>query len=168
MEKQTKNIITRSFVKDQLRFYNTADIRSTLILCVALSVFFLPLTIASIWATVTLLKNIFLKIILSILVGALLSAPIWSNLPSLYRSLNERKLLNNDDFDIVTRTVLYKSEKMVYRHMGKFLHFQGFNEIAVNYTIFQQTTEGDAFYIVHYRTQKNIKLLYFSKMYEYK
>ena len=45
MEKQTKNEITREFIEKELRFYNTADIRSTLVLCGGLSLFFVPLTI---------------------------------------------------------------------------------------------------------------------------
>ena len=67
MEKQTKNVITREFIETELRFYNTASIRLTLILCGALSLIFVPLTIGVVYGFFSLLKNIWLKIVLSVL-----------------------------------------------------------------------------------------------------
>ena len=108
MQKQTKNVITREFIEKELRFYNTADIRSTLVLCGALSLIFVPLTIGAVYGFFALLENVCLKILLSVLVGGLTSAPIWINLLSLKMSLREQKLLQNGDFDIVVCEVQYK------------------------------------------------------------
>ena len=72
MEKQTKNVITRDFIEKELRFYNTADIRSTLVLCGGLSLFFVPLTIGAVYGFFALLENVCLKILLSVLVGGLI------------------------------------------------------------------------------------------------
>ncbi len=168
MEKQTKNIITREWVEKELRFYNTADIRSTLVLCGVLSLLFLPLTIGIVYAICALIENILLKIVLSVIIGAITSAPIWINLLRLRGSLTERKLLENGDFDIVIRNVQYKSEKIVHRHIEEYLHFDDFEEFSVEHTTFQLASQGDAFYIIHYKTKRLIKLLYSAKMYEYK
>lgn len=169
MEKQTKNEITREFIEKELRFYNTADIRSTLVLCGGLSLLFVPLTIGVVYGFFALLENVCLKILLSVLVGGLTSAPIWINLLSLITSLREQKLLQNGDFDIVVCEVQYKDEKLVYRrHTEKFFHFVGFKEISVGNVYYDLSSQGDEFYIVHYKGCTNIKLLYSLKMYELK
>ncbi len=169
MEKQTKNIITREWIEKELYFYNTADIRSTLVLCGALSIVFLPLTIISIYGLCYVIENMLLQIVLSVIIGGFASSPIWINLLSLCSSLNERKLLKNGDFDIVIRDIRYKSEKIVYRcHIKKYLYFDDFKERLVSRAMFDLTSQGDEFYLVHYKTKNSIKLLYSVKMYEYK
>ncbi len=168
MEKQTKNIITREWVAKELHFYNTADIRATLVLCGILSLFFVPLSVALVYEIVTLFKNALLKIFISIFVGGSMSAPVWTNLLALHTSLKERKMLLKNEFEIAIRTVLYKSEKIVHRHIAEYLHFEDFKEISVEHTTFQLSSQGDDFYIVHYKGSKLIKLLYSSKIYEYK
>ena len=165
MEKQTKNVITREFIEKELRFYNTADIRSTLVLCGALSLLFVPLTIGIVYGFFVLFKTVWLKILFSILVGALTSAPVWINLLSLKTSLTERKLLQNGDFDITVCDVQYKDEKPVQRHTEKFLHFVGFKEISVGNVNYDLTAQGDEFYIIHYKGLTDIKLIYSLKMY---
>lgn len=165
MEKQTKNVITREFIETELRFYNTASIRLTLILCGALSLIFVPLTIGVVYGFFSLLKNIWLKIVLSVLVGGLTSAPIWINLLSLKTSLAERKLLQNGDYNIAVCEVQYKDEKTVQRHTEKFLHFVGFKEVSVGNVHYDLTSQGDEFYIVHYKGFTEIKLIYSLKMY---
>ncbi len=168
MEKQMKNVIAREFIEKELRFYNTADIRSTLGLCGGLSLLFVPLTIGVVYGFFALLENIWLKILLSVLVGALISAPIWVNLLSLKTSLAERKLLQNGDFDIEVCKVQYKDEKPVQRHTEKFLHFDGFKEVSVGNVNYDLVSQGDEFYIVHYKGNTTIKLLYSLKMYDYR
>ena len=168
MEKQTKNIINREWVEKELRFYNAADIKSPLVLCGALSLFFLPLTVGIVYGILSIFENVLLKVVLSFITATVTSAPIWINLLSLRGPLSERKLLSRGEFEIVTREVLYKSEKVVNRHTEKILTFNDFDEISVANTTFQGASEGDVFYIVHYKTKKCIKLLYSAKMYEYK
>lgn len=167
MEKQTKNIITREWIEKELRFYNTADIRSTLVVCGALSLIFVPLTFGAVYGIFLLSVNILLKLLFSLLTGAITSAPIWMNLLTLRGAFAERKMLQHGDFDIVTREVLYKSEKPYRRHIEEFLHFAGFKGIMVGHTTFQLASKGDEFYIVHYKTKNAISLLYSVKLYEY-
>ena len=168
MEKQTKNTITREFIEKELRFHNTADIRSALMLCGALSLFFIPFTVGIIYGFFTLLKALWLKVLLSVFVGALTSAPVWLNLLSLRTSLKERKLLQNGAFDITICEVQYKDEKPVQRHTEKFLHFVGFKEKSVGNVNYDLTSQGDEFYIIHYKGLTDIELLYSLKMYEFK
>lgn len=168
MEKQTKNIITREWVEKELRFYNTADIRYTLIVCAALSLLCLPITAICIYGVLSEFQNAFFKIVLCIVVVGVLTAPVWLGLLSLWGSIVERKLLKNGDFDIVTRELLYKEERTNRRHIDEFFGFDDFDEIKVGHTAFQMASQGDEFYIVHYLTKKQIKLLYAAKMYEYR
>ena len=165
MEKQTKNEITREFIEKELRFYNTADIRSTLVLCGGLSLLFVPFTVGIVCGIFALLQTAWIEILLSILIGALTSAPIWINLLSLRMSLKERKLLQNGDFDIVVCKVQYKDEKLVHRHTEKFLHFNGFKEVSVGNVNYDLVSQGDEFYIVHYKGRTEIKFIYSLKMY---
>ena len=168
MEKQTVNVITREFIKKELRFYNTADIRSTLVLCGAISLLLVPLTIGVVCGILELFKPEWLKILLSVLVGGLVGAPIWLILLSLRTRLRERKLLQNGDFDITVCEVQEKTEKQVQRHTGKFLHFHGFKEVSVGNVNYDLVSQGDEFYIVHYKGRTEIKLIYSLKMYGFK
>ena len=168
MEKQTKNIITREFIEKELRFYNGADIKSAVVLLGVLSLLFVPITIGTAHVILSLVKNIALKIALLIVVCGLTSAPIWLNLSGLFVSISNRKLLARGEFDIVTRDVQYKSEKMVHRHMEEYLHFQDFGAVWAGHTTYQITSNGDVFYIVHYKTKNKAEMIYSTKMYEYK
>ncbi len=168
MENRTKNIITRDFIEKELRFYNTADIKSTLVWFGALSLVFLPLTIGVVYGLFALLEITWLKVLLSVLIGGLTSAPVWLELLSLRTSLEERKLLRNGAFDIVVCEVQYKDERLVNRHTEKILHFTGFKKVSVGNVHFDLTSQGDKFYIVHYKDHATIKQLYSLKMYEFK
>lgn len=168
MERQTKNVITRELIERELRYYNTANIRSALVLCAALSPLFVPLTVGTVCGVFALLKNTLLIILLSVLIGGLASAPIWIKLLALIRSLRDRKLIQNGDFAIVICEVQYKGEKPVHRHTEKFLHFNEFEEVLVENVNYDIVSQGDEFYIVHYKGHTTIKLLYSLKMYEYR
>ncbi len=168
MNKQTKNVISREWVERELRFYNTADIRYTLVLSIAFTPFFVLFAVLSAYSVCSSIENILLKIVLSIIACGITSSPIWFILFVLRNAFAERKMLQRGEFDIVTREVLYKSEKAVNRHIVELLHFQDFKEISVSHTIFQLSSVGDTFYIIHYKTKNVIKLLYSAKMYEYK
>ena len=166
MEKQTKNIITREWVEKELRFYNTATIRASLIFFGIFTIIFLPIAIAVIHVISTTFDNVVLKIVLSIIMGGIASAPIWLFFLLSAEAFRERKLLDGGAFDIVTCEVSRKSEELVHRHMEEYLHFRGFNKTSVGHTIFQLASTGDTFYIVHYKNKKDIELLYSTKMYK--
>lgn len=168
MEKQTKNIITRDFIEKELRSHNKADIRSTLVLCGAMSLIFLPLTVGIVCGILSLLQAAWLEILLSVLITVFTSAPVWIYLLSLRIRLKERKFLQNGDFDIVTCKVQYKEINTVNRRTVKYLHFVGFKKIAVTNVNYDLTSHGDEFYIVYYKGLTDIKLFYSLKMYELK
>lgn len=168
MKKQTKNIITREFVENELRFYNKADIRSTLVLYGTLSVFFVPLAAGLIYGILSQAGYPVLKIFLVAVIGGLFGFPVWCGIFLLCRSLKERKLLLNGEFEIEIHTVTHKKEKVVHKHIEEFLRFKGFKDVSVGHTVFQLASPGDEFYLIHYRSKKLIKLLYPTKMYEYK
>lgn len=165
MEKQTKNIITREWIEKELRFYNTADIKSRLVLCSVFTVIFLPITIALVYGITKSFNIVLAEIVLSIFIGGITSSPIWGFFLLIRNALCERKMLARGEFDIVTCDVSYKSQEMVHRHMEEYLHFCGFNKISVGHTTFQLASAGDTFYIVHYKGKKDIKLFYSAKMY---
>ena len=168
MEKQTKNIITRDWVEKELRFYNTADIKHSIFLFIIYTLVFLPITIAMLHGGGSSIKNTFLRIVLAIFLGGVMSSPIWISCFWILNALLERKMLMRGEFDIVTRELLCKSEKRVCRQLKEFLHFQDFRKKHVGHTTFQLASNGDIFYIVHYKTKKSIKLMYPAKMHEYK
>ena len=168
MEKQTKNILTREGIEKELRFDNTASIRALLVLCAVFSPFLLLLTFWVVGPGAPQMKSLVLKIVWCVFMGAFTSSPIWILLLGLRRFLVERKWLGRGEFDVVTREMSYKSEKQVHRHIEERLHFPDFDAISVGHTLYQLASQEDVFYIVHYKTKKEIKLLYPAKMYEYK
>ena len=168
MEKQTKNIITRKFVEKELWFYNTADIRSSLVFCAGLSLVFVPMTLLMVYAVCSEVRSLWIKILLIILCAPIISAPLWINSISFFIAIAERKMLKKGEFDIVARELLYKCENTYHRHTLKMLNFDGFKGIAVSNVYYELSAKGDIFYIVHYRNKNIIKLFYYSKIYEYK
>ena len=166
MEKQTKNVITREIIEKELRFSNTAYIRSTLVLCAGLSLLFVPLTVLAVCVVCGAFTAVLLEIIISVLLGAVLSAPVWINLLCLIPKLKERKLLQNGEFDITVCEVSYKEKKTVRRHTENVLHFVGFDGASVASTTFDLASQGDEFYVVHYKGLTGIELLYPLNLYE--
>ena len=167
MEKQKKNIITRKDVSKELCFYNKADIRYSLVLCCVFFICFVLLFGLTL-GILSDLESLMLKIIFAFIFGILELVPTFMAALPLRKAVAEKKMLSNDEFDIVTQVVSHKSEKFTRRYVRKFLHFAGFKSAAVNNTTFQLSSLGDEFYIVYYKGNSSIKLLYPLKMYEYK
>ena len=166
MENQTKNIITREMIERELWFYNKATVKTLLVTCVPASLFMIPLSIILASVTLSDIYNIVAKIFFALFFCALGTFPIWLNLIVLRETLSQRKKLLRGEFDIVTRELLYKDEELVNRNIREYLHFSGFNGITVGHTTYQLASEGDTFYIVHYKASKNIQLLYPAKSYK--
>lgn len=168
MKKETKNIITREFIEKELRFFNTAETRSTIGLCGSLSLFLLPLTLVAIYVICYIIENIWLRLLLSALAAMFINAALLVNAWKLRNLMKDKKALERGEFDIVTRKVITKSERMDSHSTNEFLHFNDLKEVAVGHTVFQLACEGDEFYIVYYKNQDSIELLYPAVMYEYK
>lgn len=172
MEKETKNIITRAWLEKELRFYNTAEIRSALVCIVPFTFVFVPLTALFVFIVGSNIQNILVRTICCILIGGFTSCPVWLILLSLCVSLKERILLSNGGFDIITREVLRKGEKLdgfrYHREISEYLLFDGYPGIKVDHTEFQLASVGDQYYLVVYRSKKNVAILYSAKRYKYK
>ena len=168
MNKQTKNIITHEYITEELRFQNSAAIRFALVLCGGFALVFLPLTAGIIYGIFKYIDRLPLEIILSAIIGGITSAPVWCMIFSLRQALTEKKMLDRGEFEIVTRDVLYKEEKIVNRHEEKFLCFGDFESVQVNQTVYDLASQGDEFYIVHYKNKPRVCLLYSFKTHELK
>lgn len=171
MAKETKNVITREWIEKELRFYNTADIRSCTLLFVVFSLIFIPIGLLAVNGVASEFKPVLIKIVLWVVLTPLVSAPSWISLLSLYKCFKERALIQKGDFEIVVKELSHKSEKLVYRNrrtrMEEVLHFADFKPISVGHTRYQLSSRGDEFYIVHYKGSNRIKFFYPLKMYEY-
>ena len=175
MSKQTKNIITREEVVKELQTSRKANFYFCLLMLGMSLLFFLPFIVGIIYAFCSWADSMWAKVLFSAFFGGLMLVWICINLLWLWRNRKRKKMLQRGNFDIVTREVLYKSETILAgrRRLGmsdtsKFLHFSGFAKRQVNQDVFQRTSQGDAFYIVHYKTKGTIELLYPAKMYEFK
>lgn len=168
MPKPTKNIIDRSFIEKELGFCNSANIKACLVMCAILSVLCVPLTVGTVYTAATLPKALLFKILLSILLGALTALPIFLAFANLGLLLSRRRMLKRGAFEVSSRGLSYKGDKLVRRHTEEFFRFKDFKDIVVNHTTFQLASVGDTFYIVHYKEKREIELLYSEKMYEYK
>lgn len=163
--KQTKNEITREFIKKELAFYNKADIRSRLLLGIVLALLSVPLVCLCAF----LIDHLVLRIVLS-LVTALLPFGVFAlmYIVQLVKALGEKKMINGDQFEITTRKVLSMNERVVRKHTETFFSFGDFKEISVGKTTRDITSVGDEFYIVHYCGKSDIKLFYPAKTHELK
>jgi len=168
MNKQTKNIITREWVEKELRFYNSADLKYALVLVCVMSSIFLPIAALAAGELLNDKDLTLAKIILSLIIGTIVSAPSWGTFWMLLLTLKERKKLNRGDFEVVVRELSYKTEQTVNRHIEEYLHFHDFRKISVSHTAYQLAEPNDRYYIVHYKGTPQIKLLYSTKQYEYR
>lgn len=174
MEKQTKNIITREEIEKKLCDDNRASLKvSTLgFLATALGgvlwvVFFIPSFFEA--------PN-FGFCVLFFLFAIVGTVPAWALLPNFVKDLKEYRHLKNGDVEIVTRSLLYKSQKEVRIYCNKrtrwqtrgLFHFEGFDEFWASPEMYQNFTWGDEFYIVYYKGSKKIEKVFPLKMYEYK
>ena len=172
MEKQTKNVITRESIEKDLWFYNTADIRSTLVVSGAAALVCVPLIAMMVYISCEIFSSVWLEVVFSVLLGGLMGTPMWINLFSLIKSLKERKLLKNREFDIVVCKLEYKYETYVrqFSHRGveNRFNFDGFKDKAVGRVNFNTASPGDEFYVVYYKGHSNIESIYPMKTYELK
>lgn len=168
MNKQTKNIITREWVKGELRFQNNAAIKSALTLVGAFALFGLPITVGIVYGICNVIENSAVKILLSVSVGAILCAPMLAMISALRGAIVEKGMIDRSEFEIVTRDVLYKEERVVQRHTEKYLCFGDLDDVSVDQTVYDLADKGDSFYIVHYKNSARISLLYSAKTHELK
>ena len=171
MKEPTKNIITREFIEKELRFYNTADIKAGLLLGSVLSALLIPAVIAVLFGFSPWVYRETGKIVFSIIFTAFLLlfflSPLFFFAQTLFSVFAERKKLLKGEFVITIRKLENKKEKIVQRHIEECLCFKNYGDCSVGSTVYQLADKGDKFYIVHYKADKTVKLLYPAEMYEY-
>ena len=167
-EKQTRNRINREWVEKELRFYNKAHIRSGIVLCTAVSVFVIPLTVLLISLILREYDNAAVEFLLSLLLCVVLIGPIVYELYWIVRRFAERKQLDRGEFDVIVSPLAYKHEKMIRRNIVEFLHFDGYRDVSVGKTMYTLADAGDEYYLVVFRGRTDVELLYSAEMCEYK
>lgn len=171
MKKPTKNIITREFIEKELRFYNTADIKAGLLLGSVLSALLIPAVIAVLFGFSPWVYGETGRIVFSIVFTAffvlVFLAPVFAFVQMLFSAFAQRKKLLKGEFVITIRKLKNKKEKIVQRHIEECLCFKNYGDCSVGSTVYQLADKGDKFYIVHYKANKTVKLLYPVKTYEY-
>ena len=174
MEKTTRNIITRKSIEEKLRSDNRASLK------VSALAFFAAALVGILW--VVFFIPSFFKApnfgfgVLFFLFAIVGTVPAWVMLAGFAKALIEYKHLKNGDIEIVTRPLLYKSQKEVRIYCNKrtrwqtrsFFHFEGFDELWASPEMYQNFTWGDEFYIVYYKGSKKVEKVFPLKMYEYR
>ena len=168
MTQQSRNTITRKQIEEELYFYNTADIKATVVFCLCLALFFGPLTFGILYLIITETTDTALKIGLSIPLGALFSAPSWGNLIKLAKHIAKRSLLKKGLFEVKILPVSDKYESNRNRSTVRLLEFPNLKEIAVSSATYSLASWGDEFYVVHYKGKSKIELLYSLKTHDYR
>ena len=167
MSKQTKNIITKESIADDLLFYTTADIRVSLVCGGVSSLIGIPFI--SLLATAFKptdghpISFIFYGLVLLIFSLLLILCPF----TPILISLKERKRIRNGEFEIVVLPLRYKSEVYRNRHFELRLHFDNFKEYEVSATEYALASAKQEYYIVHYRNSKRIRKIFATERYEY-
>lgn len=174
MEKQTKNIITRAEIEKKLRTNNLASLKHTGF------TFFVSALVGILWfafSVPSLLEATNFGLgILFFLFSIVGTVPAFVMLAGFLKDLKEYQHLKNGDVEIVTRSLLYKSQKEVRVYCNKrtrwqtrnLFNFEGFDEFWASPEMHQNFTWGDEFYIVYYRGSKKVEEVFPLKLYEYK
>ena len=165
---ETKNIITKETIEKELKFLNKADIRSSLVLIAVMAVVFLPLSLLPIYIFLSVGRKTILLGICCFLGFSVFLLPIFFNLISLLKSINEAHLLKKGDWFVDIDEVRYKTEEIEHRHTIDVLYFYRYERVVSGGIEFQLASQDDAFYLVIYKKKKPSVVLHYSlKMYEY-
>lgn len=168
MERLTKNIITPESAKQELWKKNKRDVKDALMLC------FGTLVLAALDAAVVALgEHLFESLLLTILLSAV---PIgmtgliaYAGVTQLVRAIKQKKRLDRGEIAVTTGHLQYKKTFNPRRApMQFYLHFAGFKDVEVKEFTHEHASGGDAFLLFHYEGEKEIKLCYPAKTYEYK
>ena len=167
MARQTKNIITRETVADELARKNSLTLR-IIIIPSAFLLFLCVLIMLGIYGSLSGGGYSLAGKIMIILLSFALTAPIIFLVLVICSILGERKMLYRGEFELEVSKLIEKKEKLVRRHLDECLVFKGYKDFSVGHTIYQLAAAGDEYYLVHYRGKKSVQLVYPASMYEYK
>lgn len=168
MKKQTKNIITRNWVAGELRFYNKADIRTTVATFFILA--FMILIVGGLIAMVYTAEShhTLFEVISAVILILIALTPFVALAIGFIGCIVEGKMLERGEFEITKTYITDKTEHMTRRHIIRYLHFLGFKKISVGRSVYEDSAYGDEYYIIHYKGKNTIKLFYPVTIYEYK
>lgn len=177
MERESKQIITREWVENELRFYNTADIKYLTVNLITLSLALGVPTYFCLLLTWSCFDSLWAKLLMSGPLAFLVLFIVFSILWQLIGKLRERRALKKGNFDVVLRTVQYKTEKVKYRYFGRrhrlrleeYLVFDQFGAVEVDHDEYYRTNAGDDFYmVVYYLPKPKVRLRYSKRSYQYR
>ena len=168
MVEPTKEKLTRQSLCQELIKTNRAALRHAVYLSVFCSLFLIPLVTLILRWTIKETNGSVWVWLFATLPALLYLLPVVLAIWFLWDGLQNRRLLSQDAFEVITAELSYKSEEYVHRQYRELLHFAGFDRpLQVGHTAYQLATEGDLYYLVHYRGKKTVVLFYACKMYEY-
>lgn len=172
MGKQIKNIITRKTIEEYLISENIKNRKhSALIFC--LVAFALGIVCAVLLSFAFVADSILGTCIL-VVFALIATVPAWVLLPPFIKDLKEYQHLKNGDMEIVTLPLLYETEETCYTRKTRIeytqhkFHFEGFDAFLASPEQSKRFTRGDEFYIVYYKGNKKVRLMYSFAFYEYK
>ena len=171
MNQQTKNIITRKTLEDELLFTATANVRYTAVVSSAFSLFLLFFGVglsALVLGTCQTPFELGCLIFCYVLVcGAIVL--IWSR---FFMAIRYRKRIQNGEFEVTAVPLSYKAERYVRRgrhaSVVEEFYFADFEPYQPGHTVYQLADAADLFYLVHLTGAKHILRAYLGDMYEYK
>ena len=173
MEKQTKNILTKKIIADELRFILDANRRAGIRLLICVSPICIAFALLMLWVSVNAFNSLAPKIILGIIFISAPLLPVLLFIYMIYDGIRSTKLVDNGRYTIITKELSYKTEEYRSRgrggdHFARLLHFPDFAPIEVSNTTYQLASNDDVFYFVMFNNERQPRLFYNSKMYEFK
>ena len=171
MEKQTKNIITKKMIESELDFLTKADIRASVRLYFpGFVICFLGSGII-LWGAYEMREHAEGIVLGAIGVVALILL-IGYFIKDVYGVISSRRSVKRGESEVSIEALSYKAEEAEGDgrswRLVRYFYFPSFSKTAVGNTEFQLASNGDEFYIVHYKGEDRAELLYSLKRYEYK
>jgi len=168
MENQKKTLLTRDIVARDMRKLNEERIHGD-VSFLLLGLLASPIFVGLVYLICSMQELVWLKVIFLVMIVAPLVFPLLNEIFSLFKDFRDRKRIARGEFDIVKRGLAYKSEEYRTRygsrggHLEHYMHFKGFKKYASRA---DYASAGDVYYIVHYKNNDKIELLYAADKYE--
>ena len=167
LEKQTKNIISRKQIaNDLIRELSDAFFLGAVTVVLSLLIF-IPLIVKGISGDISLFSNAFLDITITVVVFV----PIPGTAIAYFVYLCIiRSRLSRGEFEITEETLLYKDHNPG-RSRGdphNVLYFNNFKRYGVSKNLYLLATSGDKYYLIHFKNSRRILRAYSANTHEIK
>ena len=169
-ETQTKERITRNSIEQELWRTNAAEIKGN-IFAMSYTLFFGGLISLVLCFAGSQLHFYPVIYVIYIPLALLPMVPFFAILRLHFVVLQERRLLQDGAFDIISTTLFSKDEKYnhIHRELNRYFYFESYPPCEVSYTAYQIASPGDAYYAVLYKTKRPyIKTFYAANMYDFR